>query len=157
MVTIRLESQISVLKIVDIFLLIIILLIAFLIAGIQPCSCTDKLIGELNYLSNISEPDNASVGVWIRISLSHPESALPEKTRGLIFESEHDDNYTAFMFDDAEKTLNKGGYLIEYNDKNGNGLVDTGDVIHLWGRNLSGYGLAISVSGYSGSAQVIIP
>ncbi len=153
----KLESQISVLKIVDVFLLIIILLIAFLLAGIQPCSCASKLIGELDYISDISEPDNASVGVWIRISLSHPESALPKKTQGWIFESEHDDNYTVFLFDDAEKTLNKGGYLIEYNDKNSNGLVDTGDVIHLWGRNLSGHGLAIFVSGYGGSAQVIIP
>ncbi len=153
----ELEKQILALKIFDVVLLLAIVWGAYSLAGIKPCSCASKLIGELDYLSDISEPDNASVGVWIRISLSHPESALPKKTRGLIFESEHNGNYTAFIFDDAEKTLNKGGYLIEYHDKNGNGLVDTGDVIHVWGKDLSGHGLTISVSGYSGSAQVMIP
>ena len=133
--------------------------VAYLLAGIQPgiqpCSCTDKLVGELEYMSNISQPNNTKVGVWVKILLNHPESARSERTMGYIFES--NDNYTAFLFRDAGNTLNESGYLIRYYDKNANGLVDTGDMLHVWGKNLSGCAVAFTVSGYSGNAELNIP
>jgi len=48
------------------------------------------------------------------------------------------------------------GVVVDVEDKNGNGIIDTGDIFHIYGRNLKGYAIAFCVDRVSGIIQITI-
>ncbi len=156
----NLKKQVTMLKIVNILLIVLIITAPILLMLFPPtlCSCTseDKLIADLEYVSNISMPSNSSIGVWVKLHFSNPPEIKPEKVTGII--AENDDRWVKFIFSDAKDApLNESGYLIEYIDVNEDGLVNTGDMLHVWGKPLSGNRIIISVVAYVGNSQLMVP
>ena len=156
----NLKRQVIMLKIVNILLIVLIITAPILVILFPPtlcgCASEDRLVADLEYVSNISMPSNSSIGVWVKLYFLNPAETKPEKVTGVIVEN--DNSWVKFIFSDAkDKLLNKSGYLIEYIDKNGNGRVDTGDLLHVWGKPLSGNRIVISVVAYVGNSQLTVP
>ena len=110
---------------------------------------TNKMIAGLNYEQEKSNPKNGDI--WIKVSMSMPSTAAWSKVTVKVIDSSGNDISSSC-------TINHISYGSDPNT-----LYD-GDEIHITAQDssgnpidLSGATITLSISGYSGNAQVTIP
>ena len=148
----KLKSQIKALAIINAILFIS---IVFAAQGIMDnLSLQNRWIsGKLTYLSDWSDPTNFSKGVWIKITLEHPEKAniiylyiVVKLPRGEV---------ASFTFEGFKNTTAKyHNYTAEFYDMNRDYYVSSGDEIHIWGDTLKNAIVLIRIITYKGQLQV---
>ena len=109
---------------------------------------TNKLIASLTYDQGQSDPANGVV--YLRVSMSAPSSAAWTKVKITI------GGTGSALSGQSGNTIN--GYTVDILDYDASGDLSDGDVIYIHGSNsLAGTTIALSITGYSGNAQVTIP
>ncbi len=153
----KLKSQIKALAVINAILLIAVVFAALgVMNNLSPPAHENILSGKLTYLSDQSDPEDPKVGVYLKLTLEYPKYArFGEHTIfGFLFIA---NNTTEVGIPLKSKTGNeREGFIVDVEDKNNNGLVDTGDVFHVYGRSLNGYYVVFSISGISGTIQTHI-
>ncbi len=154
----KLKLQIKALAVINAILLIAIVLAAMAVmSNLSPPRHDNILYGSLTYLSNQSNPENPKVGVYLKLTLENPKYARFGEHTIFGFLSIAN-NTTVVGIHLKSKTGNeRGGFIVDVEDKNGNGLLDTGDLFHVYGRPLNGYYVELQISGVGGSIQTHIP
>ncbi len=153
----KLKSQIKALAVVNAILIIAIVLAAMAVMNnLSPPSHENILYGSLMYLSNQSNPEDPKVGVYLKLTLENPKYArFGEHTIfGFLFIA---NNTTEVEIPLKSITGNeREGFIVDMEDKNNNGLMDTGDVFHVYGRPLNGYYVVFQITGILGNIQTYI-
>ena len=109
------------------------------------------LIGEITYMANESNPENASVGVWCKIALYQPHNASLEKFYIVVKSSSGEEIIELTFY--GESVTKKYNYIAEFYDANKDGLVSTGDLVHIYGTNLSNSTILFGIHGYTGTIE----
>ena len=125
--------------------------------NLSPPSHNNILYGKLTYLSNQSNPEDPKVDVYLKLTLENPKYAkLGEDTHfGFLGIA---NNTVEVEISLKHITGNeREGFIVDVEDKNNNGLLDTGDVFHVYGRSLNGYYVTLQIDGVDGSIQTHIP
>ena len=82
----EIEKQIKILKIVNIALVILMIIVAYLvILKASTLGHSPITTGKLIYLEDISEPENPQVGVYLKLILKYRNMQLLEKKEMLDF------------------------------------------------------------------------
>ncbi len=153
----KLKLQIKALAVINAILLIGIVLAAMAVMNnVSPPSHENILHGSLMYLSNQSNPEDPKVGVYLKLTLENPKDARfgGHTIFGFLFIA---NNTTEVGIPLKSITGNeRDGFIVDVEDKNNNGLLDTGDVFHIYGRSLNGYYVALQISGVDGDIQTHI-
>ena len=109
---------------------------------------TNKLIASLTYDQTQSNPTGGEV--YLRVSMSTPSSAQWTNVKITIRGT------GGPLSGQTGNSIN--GYTVDILDYDASGTLTDGDVIHIYGgADLSGATIALSITGYSGNAQVTIP
>ncbi len=109
---------------------------------------TNKLVANLTYDNMHSNP--AAGYVNITVSMSTPSSAAWTKVKITI------NGVGNALTGQTGNTIN--GYTVDIKDLDASGSLSDGDVIYIHGSSsLAGATIALSITGYSGNAQVTIP
>ncbi len=152
------EKQIKILKIVNIFMVVGIIGTGYLMFLKYQETNPHILTGSLEYLKEKSRPANPAVGVYLKLILNYPKYAKFGKNDGEDVNTGFfiiSNSTTKFEISVVNTTHNVNrGVVVDVEDKNGNGVIDTGDIFHIYGRNLKGYEIGFCVTGVSGIIQI---
>ncbi len=148
-----LKVDIVFLAIIDAVLFIF--LVALIITSFAPhqCECTRIIVGNLVYLENDSEPSSPTVGVWLKLELEHPSSVnLNNEADLLIYKGNQG-------IDVSIENMHgeKDGVVVNVVDANHDGLLDSGDRLHIYGMVLDRYTIALYIHGFPGTISARIP
>ena len=110
-----------------------------------------RVLGELNYLKNISNPSNASIGVCVEIVLSNPTSSPLNRAKLTVYG--YNVRLAIFRFNETHNgaPVEDNGYFLEFHDINHDAHLSSHNRIHFYGQNMTGKGLEITITGYDGS------
>jgi len=148
-----LKVDIAFLAIIDGVLFIF--LAALIITAFAPyqCECTRIIVGNLECLENGSEPSNPSVGVWLKLELERPSSVkLNGEANLLIYKGNQSIDVSI-----EKMHSEKDGVVVDIVDANHDGLIDSGDKLHIYGMALDRYTIALYILGFSGTISARIP
>ncbi len=154
----EIEKQVKILKIVNIALVVLLIIAAYFVVLKATTLCHHTTItGKLIYLEDISRPENPKVGVYLKLILEYPKYVkFGEKIDcGFLVMA----NATTEVGIHLENTTGnkKDGFIVDVKDKNSNGVIDTGDIFHIYGRPLTGYKIMFEVNAIRGNLHIYIP
>jgi flagellin-like protein len=116
---------------------------------------TNKMIASLTYDQQSSNPSSKVV---LRVAMSNPSSADFTKVT-VVLTPPTGAGGSAKLGSDGTASIKVGSttYNVAVQDLDGSNSLSDGDNIVITGGNLAGYTISISISGYSGNAQVTVP
>ncbi len=147
----KLEKEIELLKVINVILISAIAFMALLITPYLAPQHSNTIEGKLEYMSDISDPNNISKGVWIKITLKNPEKVTIEHIHlGLYISREI---HGQFNFNE-NFTAKFQNYTAEFYDVDKDGYVSSGDVFHIYGDMLENVKVWFSITAYNGQFEV---
>ncbi len=152
------EQQIKILKVVNAVLIVVLIIVAyFVVLKYQSLGHCATITGELIYLKEISDPENPEIGVYLKLTLEYPNYAEfgEEGNAGFLIITNTTTDVGLHLKNVSGNE--RDGFIVDVDDKNNNGVIDTGDVFHIYGRSLNGYDVMFCVSGISGNIHTHIP
>ncbi len=120
---------------------------------------TNKFIASLNYQTQNSDPAKtpSSGFVNLTVSMSSPSSAAYSKVTVVAIVS--GTSYTVHLGTNGQGTDSGSKINVKVLDMDGGGTLSDGDTLYIYSTTmfLSGAQISLSISGYSGNAQVTVP
>jgi len=149
----KLEKEIELLKVINVILIGAIAVMVILIVPYLAPSHSNIIDGNLEYMSDISDPANYSKGIWIKITLKNPEKTTIEHIHlGLYISKEI---HGQFNFD-GSYTAKFQNYTAQFYDVNNDGYVSSGDEFHIYGGMLKNVKVWFAITAYNGQLEVEI-
>ena len=152
-----LKTQIKIIKIVNIVLVVAVVVAAyFVFVKWQSLGKHEIITGKLIYLKEISDPENPEVGVYLRLHLEYPEHVkFGDGGYCGVLRIYNKTNAVGIPLENTTGN-EREGFVVDVEDKNGNGFIDTGDEFHIYGRKLGGYEVSFTITGVSGNIHIKI-
>jgi len=113
------------------------------------------LKGDLLYLSNISDPNDESIGVWLELILKHPlKIGYGEYTQISIWQN---NECIAKAWINNSVVHTKNNITIEHFDLDNDTAISSHDKFHIYGWILTNSRIILEMRGYEGKLSVNIP
>ncbi len=146
------KTQINILAIVNIVLIAGIAITGYLLFQEEQKMTPNIVSGKLVYLKESSSPSDPAVGVYLKLILENPKYIrFDGKACIILIHNSTPDTGVQI----ENRTGNEiDGFVVDVEDKNGNGVIDTGDIFHIYGRNLKGYEITFCITGVNGNIHI---
>ncbi len=156
MIKINLKTQIKILVIINILLIACIAVIGYLLFLEYQNTEAYVLTGNLEYLKEISDPENPEIGIYLKLYLEYLKYAKFGYSAGSAFICISNASESLCISINSTNNNEKDGFIIDLEDRNNNGVIDTEDIFHIYGRKINGYNIMFCISGISGNIHTHI-